>query len=467
MVVVKMRNYNGINVLGWISYSCVWNICNSAIFATLTPYVLNEFFDKDSTTFYSIASLITTGLSAILLPAIGKTIDEKRIAFSSMIIVGFLACIFPFGFLLLKFIDNKAIIAILIVFIYVIDMFLLRIGLLSNNALLKAFDEDKRVTFSLLANFIGFSIAALALFFIFYSVDHLNCEGLMQWFCGLSPVVLISVLICVSIPFNFLSLLSPKTVIDSADNRQLLDDDFKQEKEEENKDDGEKFQERNQREMGLIKSVFSSLKHMLVVFKELSGDFEGQRTKKFLFSYLFYSGAGTVLSIFSSPYFKDIYDAKLDFTSKMQLYSLVFMLSGSLFGLVLSRFIKQKVKIQIWLLIGQTVVFIGICIAFIFLQHTIDDNSMQIAKIVFFFESFIYSWNASISRGLIASLSPFNKLGVVMGWYSSFTYLAIAIASLVFGSLSILSKAIQYMPVVLLVWSLPSFFFFGQLLKIL
>jgi hypothetical protein len=134
--------------VGWLSFSVVFNVLNTIVYAALYPKILEHITpDKKSySTAFSIINTVTTLASAVALPTYGSLVDCLNWIKPSLIVTQYVGILATAAlFFLGKLPSNgdwpKAHLYINEL-LYVVAMFFLRVAVMNNNALLPCFPKQ-------------------------------------------------------------------------------------------------------------------------------------------------------------------------------------------------------------------------------------------------------------------------------------------------------------------------------------
>lgn len=197
-------------------------------------------------------------------------------------------------------------------------------------------------------------------------------------------------------------------------------------------------------------------------------ELEYKKAGIFLIAYLFFSTGGVVFTIYSTNFFINCYPmfwgGKQMPTSEVALVQLFYLSSlvvGVVAGLLYSKFVKMN---DIAVLTVQNFLFFA-AFAALFVDCTLNwswDFLLWSALAV----GFLYSWNASCARGVIAKLAPQERRCEMMGLYSTCTYLGITVVSTINMVLSALQVRPEWLCVILVAFMAPSFAFLVALARL-
>lgn len=134
--------------IGWLSFSIVFNVLNTIVFAALYPKILEHITpDKKSySTAFSIINTVTTLLSAIALPTYGSLVDCLNWIKPSLITTQYVGILATGALFFLGKLPSSGDWAKAHLYInealYVVAMFFLRVAVMNNNALLPCFPKQ-------------------------------------------------------------------------------------------------------------------------------------------------------------------------------------------------------------------------------------------------------------------------------------------------------------------------------------
>ncbi|KAL0206907.1 hypothetical protein P9112_012618 [Eukaryota sp. TZLM1-RC] len=419
------------SVFGWVSFSLVWNLSNSIVYATLFPRLLEDFTD-DSEGYYSLASAATTYIASILLPVLGILTDKSAAVRRYLIVSAFLglAINFTFPFLDTIPLSNKSIVVIAVL-AYVLGMFLLRLAVMCNNALLSSFPSSKRVSLSLLSNLVGFGVALLA--FIWFASNNLihNCHS-HRYFSFICKTALYDPSKLSLYVLIFTSCLLPLLILSP-------------------KQKGNRY-----RDTVTFKSVFIGFFSAL---RQLHVNSDYSTLKRFLYTYLFYSTSGTVMSIFLPTYLTFMFDLDLSERSVPMFLFLASFVVGVFVGMASSKLNKKaSLKIDLILLFIQNFLFVVSFGAMYISEWFFSSQSTHflVVKILSSFIGLLYAWNASLSRACMSRLTPPNEGAFYMGLFSTATYLGIGLVSTFLSLVKKFGLSMRVLPCLLSFVGMPA-----------
>ncbi|KAL9648092.1 hypothetical protein ABK040_007458 [Willaertia magna] len=455
--------------IGWLTFSIVFNVLNTIVYSALYPMILNDAASKESySTAFSITNTVTTLASAICLPVLGSILDHLHIIKPSLLItqyIGILSTIALFFSDKIPPQSSTAHLAILEI-IYIVAMFFLRVSVMNNNALLPCFESKHIIVLSLLGNFIGFGVNLIGLLILAFTPKAVFSDNLWgitraNWWVLIftSFVIVISVFVWFS-PNGIDKITLSKE--NKNENTSLLNNEHS-------------VIENNESINGVeVKQRFdikTKLSNVLKVFKESISSFvETLKNWKsnesyyncglFLIAYLFFSTAGTVVTVFLAPLFIDIYDFTLEQEVLLNLYFKIAMVGGVIGGVIIEKLFKPN---DILMLVLQNIIFGALCLS-IFITI-----SLKVAKTVVLFQflaiGFFYAWNTSVARGCMSKLIPLEKKCEFMGFYSAFTYLGISITSGIYALLSYAKLPSHTLLLILFIWLIPAYLLLAILRK--
>ena len=354
-------------------------------------------------------------------------------------------------------------------------MFFLRTAVMCNNSLLVCFDKEKLTKLSLSGNFLGFAVNLVGLSFLLYWPN--------KWFFQ-ETFWEITVPNWWTLFFTFFVIfISPLTFL-SPTGKAVGDYENENKEVDHHHLDHLSLKEKikNSNLVKELSTVLGSMRATIVLGKS---DAAYKSSWIFLFSYLFYSVCGTVVTLYIGPLILELYDDQTqDDLVIINLWYKVFMLIGVLFGLFYSYSLpyllnktnnnnsnndqqhtsnQKKQQIEIYTLFFQTFIFL-IQSASIFIA-LINGVEKKVFEYLCYSVGFMYSWNMSVSRGLFGGLVPVEKKSEFMGWYSSFTYLAIAGVGLFDLLLDYFQSPPEILFTIVFFWTIPSFFFLFYLIR--
>ncbi|KAH3745932.1 major facilitator superfamily permease [Pelomyxa schiedti] len=414
-----MRHFKR-SVFGWLCFGLVWNILNTAVFATLYPKILQT-IDENYVSDFSTANMITTLLSSFLLPPLGSLADQmkqvRRWMFATEL-VGIALC---YVFLPMTYLNSPTAQIVLAQILYTLTLFFLRVAVMDNNALLNCFPDAHRTTLSLLTNFIGFGAAFLSLFILFLLTKGDDPP--------LSNVALVFIFALVVTVIALFTYLAPSDAVPL----------------------------REKQSFGKV--VIKSFQRMGTTFLALKNKPEYRKIAYFLLAYLFYSTSGTVFTIYVITFFIDLYGVDTNQSVEINMCYLLASFFGTLIGMLYKKFIGDH---EIWTLLIQNCLFLVLFII-LFLSY-IWDWGIYASLGISLGISLNYAWNAGLSRGYLFKITPGDKRGEFSGFYSTFTYLGISIVSGVFVIMTNCDVGTQWLLPLLASFSLPSYIFFFLLI---
>ncbi|KAL0239923.1 hypothetical protein GEMRC1_010031 [Eukaryota sp. GEM-RC1] len=410
------------STLGWASFSLVWNLCNSIIYATLFPKLLEDITDKWEE-IYSAASGTTTLIASIMLPVLGVLADQTKSIKTYLVIASVLATLINLLLPFLSIFPSSYVIPVA-QSLYILGMGLLRLAVMCNNALLACFPVSKRVSLSLISNFVGFTCALFG--FTWFALEKIfkNCQDLkyLSFLCrtaNANPSTLTLYVLIFTSSLLPLLLLTPS----------------------------EKSSEVKKNDVSL-KSVF---KGFLSAFKSLFFEVKNTMLKKFLITYLFYSTAGTVWSIFLPSFIKSMYKPDLSTVSLVMLWFMTAFVIGVLIGLLIGKLTSSSLMKDFKFLLFQNFCFfIAFCAIILFsYKFKSSPNSLFYVQITSSVIGLLYSWNASLSRAVMSKLSPTDDVAFYMGLFSTATYLGIGVCSYLVSFLKKIGFSMVILPCLL------------------
>ena len=116
----------------------------------------------------------------------------------------------------------------------------------------------------------------------------------------------------------------------------------------------------------------------------------------FLFSYVFFSAPGTIITIYVTPLFIDIYKLDLDQVSSLNLYYKIAMVVGIIIGMIIEKIIKFG---DVYKIVIQTILFQAIlCSIYICITFKVSYTIVMLQTLLI---GLLYSWNISVARGLM------------------------------------------------------------------
>lgn len=558
-----------VQATGWLSFSIFFNILNTIVYSTLFPKYLNSLTENETS--FSIGSSImntlTTLLSALVLPFLGSFTDQLNITKHSLILTSFLGWIvtiflifivLPLQKLNLPFIPMLA-----AEFIFIVAMFLLRISVMNNNALLTCFQFKSRSILSILGNCLGFTVNLLGLGFIrlwkdewtnklietFPFLNIISIEGywiiLSTIIAGIGGVWMIFSPSGISKINNLYSTFNSSTITidptiknevsiyastnikrtsiekksktqsidtnppyDSIDTQttplskswknssygshiskdkepqsyynntnDIIENSIITEPEEDQSDSDiiepdfikQKSSDSSSssiiNRLNRLKSAFiQSFLRIIDTIRRWRSNSEYFHSWLFLFSYVFIAAPGVVFTVIFTfmflavfPHLKENVHGSVD----LNLFYKVFMVVGVFFALffdkIMNYIFKSSKYLDIFILIFHTIVF-QILMLLVFLLITFKFN-YQFVLWTSMFVGFIYSWNTSVTRGLMSKLIPIEKKGEFMGFYSTFTYIGITFVSALDAILKALGAPSHIMLLLLFFWPIPGYIF--------
>jgi len=138
------------------------------------------------------------------------------------------------------------------------------------------------------------------------------------------------------------------------------------------------------------------------------------------------------------------------------------MVSGVLLGMGVDRWLLHRSgsssKMDTVILLGQTFLF---SIGYICLWSSQRlgwgyEGALASSMVI----GANYGWNMSVSRAVMSRLAPADKLGELMGFFSTVTYAAMALVSLILVIIGYaLPDSTLPLDVVLFMFALPGYFF--------
>ena len=465
--------------IGWLAFSIVFNVLNTIVYTALYPKILHNVVSNgggvDYSTAFSITNTLTTLASALSLPILGSIVDNLKWIRASMVVTMYLGIISTLALFFTDKLpstttqDQETHLALCEI-VYIVAMFFLRFSVMNNNALLPCFDKKNMMVLSLLGNFIGFGVNLLGLLVLALTPSSVFSGG--DW--GITRenwwvLIFTSITILISF-FVFLSpngidkvTLHPEEVEDvNSSNQMPLEI--------------PQFMQRLPRALkglGYITAIVKkSLSSLGDTFKYWRTNMEYYHCWIYLMAYLFFSTAGTVVTIYLTPLFIDIYHFTLEKEVMLNLYFKIAMVAGVIGGVVFDRIFKMN---DIYVLVAQNVMFgvmslsskyftFSISHFQVFITITLKvDRYIVLAQ--FLVVGFLYAWNASVARGCMSKLIPINKKCEFMGFYSTFTYLGISVTSGIYALLTKFKLPTQTLLLVLFIWLIPAFLFLAILKK--
>ncbi|KAG2379016.1 hypothetical protein C9374_007654 [Naegleria lovaniensis] len=451
--------------IGWLAFSIVFNVLNTIVYSALYPKILHNVSvngGSDYSTAFSITNTVTTLASALSLPILGSLVDNMKIIRASMMVTMYLGIIATIGLFFTDKLPNATSedmtthLAICEV-VYILAMFFLRFSVMNNNALLPSFDKKNMMILSLSGNFIGFGVNLLGLLILAFTPKTVFSGDIWEitrenWW--------VLVFTCFTILVSFFVFLSPNGVdrVTLNPDTELNSSSIIMKKELEVPQIFNRLP-KALRGLGKIVTVVKNS------FIALSETFENWRTNTqyyhcwiFLLSYLFFSTAGTVVTIYLGPLFIDIYHFSLEQEVLLNLYFKVAMVGGVIGGVIFERLFKFN---DIYVLAAQNSLFGALTLS-IFITISLKVNRYAVLA-QFLLVGFLYAWNASVARGLMSKLIPVNKKCEFMGFFSTFTYLGISITSGVYALLSKFQLPSHTLLLILFIWLIPAFLFLAIL----
>jgi MFS-type transporter involved in bile tolerance (Atg22 family) len=307
--------------------------------------------------------------------------------------------------------------------LFIVAMMFLRISVMNNNALLSSFPKSKITALSLTGNLLGFSVNLVGLLvlalipstFIPERVIGVTRENwLLLMYTGITIVV------------SLLTWYSPTGANNKVEEERLP-----------------------MREV--LKNTIASMISTITRAKE---DTQYFQCWIYLFAYLFFSTAGTVVTIFLAPLFIAIYDLHLQDEVLLNLYYKIAMVIGVFLGMFLDRCFRLN---ELLTLTVQNIVF-GVLLIITFFCVQFQAPYLLVLFLVLFM-GLLYAWNASVARGCFSKLIPKEKACEFMGFYSTFTYLGISIVSGLNAIIHAVNLPTQSLLLMLFFWILPAYIF--------
>eukprot|EP01105_Mastigella_eilhardi_P024194 TRINITY_DN6271_c0_g1_i1.p1 TRINITY_DN6271_c0_g1~~TRINITY_DN6271_c0_g1_i1.p1 ORF type:complete len:673 (+),score=169.14 TRINITY_DN6271_c0_g1_i1:74-2092(+) len=411
-------------VVGWISFGLVWNILNTTVFATLYPKLLQQ-IDKNYVSDFSVANMLTTLLSSLLLPPLGSIADQMKQVKNWMVVCEFVGITMCFVFLPMIYIKSPTAQIVLAQVIYLLTLFFLRIAIMDNNALLSCFPMKGRITLSLVFNFIGFAVALLSLLALWLltrgQTQPLNNEELVAIFAGVTLVL------------GLLTFLCP----------------------------GDKRPPVGTPKQPITKMVKFAFTRLLNSFLAVKNDKQYRRVAWFLCAYTFFSTSGTCFTIYVVTFFVSTYNLSLNESSILNMYFMLSLVVGNVIGIVYK--FKVNGYEEITLLIQNTLFIALFCVLFLTVRW---GWGYLVALLISLACGLLYGWNTSLARGLMAKLTPDDKKGEFFGLYSTATYLGISFVSAAMMVMSAVELDTYYLCILLIIVGLPAYIFFFLLHRI-
>eukprot|EP01112_Ceratiomyxa_fruticulosa_P012272 TRINITY_DN3389_c0_g1_i6.p1 TRINITY_DN3389_c0_g1~~TRINITY_DN3389_c0_g1_i6.p1 ORF type:complete len:466 (+),score=54.39 TRINITY_DN3389_c0_g1_i6:182-1579(+) len=406
-----------IKTIGWLSFSIIFNVLNTIVYGALVPELLSDVTTNHEAVFANM-SFITTLVSAISLPFIGSILDQLEIVKACLIVCQFLGIIVTFGFVFMDKIPQGLQVTMIQLF-YIVGMFFLRTSVMNNNALLACFPAENRVRLSLVSNFIGFSVNFAGLLTLTFLVSK-----------GLPLTIWVGIILLVAVaasPFTLFHPTLPPVVEDGLVKKK-----------------------------GVIEVTKLSVLRIVDTLKRVPHDREYRCAMLFLLAYLFYCAAGAAFTIFLSTFYLKAYSLSLTEETSLNLYFKISMLVGTLIGYLYERFTQGKVSDYITLIFHNILYIGGNVSLYIVVMLNFGRTWAYMSA---FLIGGVYAWNMSLSRGMMSRLIPQGKTSEFMALYSTFTYVGIAVVSLVYKEVVQGGYSPNTLPLILAVFVAPSFIF--------
>lgn len=374
--------------IGWLAFSIVFNVLNTIVYSALYPKILHNVSvngGSDYSTAFSITNTVTTLASALSLPILGSLVDNMKIIRASMLVTMYLGIIATIGLFFTDKLPNATSedmtthLAICEV-VYILAMFFLRFSVMNNNALLPSFDKKNMMILSLSGNFIGFGVNLLGLLILAFTPKSVFSGDIWEitrenWW--------VLVFTCFTILVSFFVFLSPNGV-----DRVTLNPETELNSSSiivKKKLEVPQIFNRLPKPLRGLGKIVAVCKNS---FMALSETFVNWRTNTqyyhcwiFLLSYLFFSTAGTVVTIYLGPLFIDIYHFSLEQEVLLNLYFKVAMVGGVIGGVIFERLFKFN---DIYVLAAQNSLFGAFTLSSKFIQTCIgvvvliiDDSDFQ------------------------------------------------------------------------------------------
>ncbi|GIQ81531.1 hypothetical protein KIPB_002502 [Kipferlia bialata] len=392
------RNQYLLHAVGWISASIAFNIANTVVYGTLYPKLLQsisaDFFDN----VFSIVNSLTTFASSFLLPSLGVAFDKRVAIKSTMVISGLTACMLsallpfaeqgmaPFAALLLTSV------------VYVLAMFFLRTLVMNDNALLFFFPEASRVTLSLVNNFVGFGLSLGNL--ILFNSDTFSDDSI-------GSLIVYATLLCFL--FTLLSVCAPSDL----DHREPGQESF-------------------------LQALKGSVAELLRTAKLVSVEPDLKQVATFLVAYLLFSASGTIYTIYLVILYSVEFDYTLTQTFNLQIMYYIAMVSGVVVGIGMDAIMKSKAKMNRLHvdIVTQQVVNVLIGFVLVINLYSFAAKRETLSRALSACMGFLYSYQASVARGILAKIMRGDLKCQLSGLYSSATYISISICSVVYAVLA-------------------------------
>jgi len=402
-------------VVGYISFAIVFNVLNTIIYGTLYPKIL-EYITPKYAQVFSNTNLSTTLFSALLLPIIGSIADQRGATKSCLVVCQFMGIAVTYGFMFLTDIPS-GLQVLWAEFLYILAMFLLRTAILGNNSQISCFPVKYRTLLSLSNNLAGFVVNLGGLLALRYA----KLPSSSRWTPELCWLGIFSILVTIVSPLVFFGP-SPQGCC--------------------------KPEERP--------SVFTATKRSFLAVVKTLRDLVTLNAYKgimyFLFSYVFFSAAGSMFTLFISTFFISVYSLDTPEEVLLNLYYKIAMITGTAFGMVLNRFVKVG---EVTLLVIQTAIF---CFSGVAMYITvIADAHILYAYSWAMLIGANYAWSSGVSRGLMAKLIPPGKVTELMALYSTATYIPITVVSSVYSASLKAGLHANVLPLLLSIFVLPAF----------
>jgi MFS-type transporter involved in bile tolerance (Atg22 family) len=439
---------------GYLSFSIIFNVLNTIVFSALYPKILEHITHGDKkrySTAFSNINFVTTLFSAITLPFIGSWMDcahtmKKTLLVTQYLGIFFTGAIFFLGKLPTHSYQWQETQLALNEILYVLAMFFLRVSVMANNATLPLFDRKHVTVLSLANSLVGFVVNFFGLLLLMLLPE----QYLPKEVWGISfPNWWLLIFTVFTLVVSVITFLSPSGV-----------------SQEENEDDASEFNNNSSTSPSHNIAFRFVVTHLMLLKQSFSNVVDTVKcwNKKeryyqcwmFLFSYLFYSTAGTVCTLFLGPLFIEIYDLNLPQEVALNLYFKIAMIVGLVVGIVYDRVNQGRISDVIMLVI-QNILF-GVILMVAFISISLHARYLFVLS-QFLVIGFLYSWSLSVSRAVISKLLPPEKKCEFMGLYSTFTYLGISIVSLMYNFLRRADLPTHILILILFIWIIPAYLF--------
>lgn len=442
--------------LGYLASSVVFNSLNTIVYVLLYPKFSQE-VDPDYSNHFSVANVITQVLSAVFMPLLGSVADETRNAKLSMIVSSGAGIAATFSFLPIRWWSPSFQPEFLVV-VYVLAMFLLRVAALNQNTLLGQFPRESRTTYSLGANLIGFLVNLVGLLILTLVPDAIPSMYWIAVFAAVATVAWVG------------SLFSPSQKSQQQDDSlgTLLITEGDVTSNSSDSSGGVDTEKQKQSQPPPSQPDFCTvlwlacIRVKTTVVSLLSPAL--RPSLLFLLAYFFFSVGGTSFSVFISVYFTKNFtngDTKDSRIEAVNFYFKLAMVFGVLVGMGFDRWMPRAQgdsKTDVLILLGQAVVFsFGYVALWSSQQLGWGYEGALAASLVI---GANYGWNMSVSRAVMSRVAPAEKLGELMGFFSTVTYAAMALVSLILVIVGYaLPDVTLPLDVVLFCFALPGYVF--------